>query len=271
MTYRFRWKGPSGRLVDGLFHDLRQSCSWSCMNWWKSLPALLVLACGIVMWLPESLAQPASAHHHARGMERSGSWEGSAEGKAYSEFNHHLAGSFDTLFGLAELGNALQYPLPLWTRLVLPGALGAMGVYLFIWSDHDAWPIGTLSFKESFFGENREIVEHKFYGVLALLMAFVEALRRTGRLHHPAWAAPLIFSTLIAGLLLFIHSHGDHPATAKIELHHALLGSVAVGAAVFKAMASWMPGATRQFVKWANVGWAGSVILFGLLLLVYSE
>ncbi|MBX3301632.1 MAG: hypothetical protein KF693_05400 [Nitrospira sp.] len=200
-----------------------------------------------------------------------GGWEGSAEGKAYSEFNHHFAGFCNTLLGLAELGNALQYPLPLWTRLVLPAALGTMGVYLFIWSDHDAWPIGTLSFMESFFGEDREIVEHKFYGVLAVLIAVVEAFRRTGRLHHPAWAAPLIFSALIAGLLLFVHSHGDHPATAKIELHHALLGSVAVGAALSKAMASWMPGASWQFVKWADVAWAGSVILSGLLLLVYSE
>jgi hypothetical protein len=214
---------------------------------------------------------PTTTTHNAHGEHGSEGWEGSAEGKAYSEFNHHLAGFFDTLLGLAELGNALQYPLPLWTRLVLPAALGTMGVYLFIWSDHDAWPIGTLSFVESFFGEDREIVEHKFYGLLALLMAVVEALRRTGRLHHPAWAAPLVFSTLIAGLLLFVHSHGDHPGTAKIEFHHAVLGTVSMAAALSKGMASWFPGASPRMVKRWEVAWAASVILFGLLLLAYSE
>ncbi len=63
----------------------------------------------------------------------------------------------------------------------------------------------------------------------------------------------------------------NHPATAKIELHHALLGTVGVCAALSKAVASSMPSASQQLVKWAEVAWAGSVILFGLLLLVYSE
>lgn len=251
------------------------------MKMWISLLSVLALVGGLGNWLSELQAQPTPEHHQVPvandtpsnshgGHDRDG-WEGSAEGKAYSEFNHHLAGFFDTFLGLAELGNALRYPLPLWTRLVLPAALGTMGVYLFIWSDHDAWPIGTLSFVESFLGGDREIVEHKFYGVLALLMAVVEALRRMGRLHHPAWAAPLIFSILIAGLLLFAHSHGDHPATAKIEFHHALLGTVGMAAAFSKAMASWLPGASPRTVKRWDVAWAASVILFGLLLLVYSE
>ena len=73
-----------------------------------------------------------------------GRWEGSPEGKAFSEFAHHFAGSFDVLFGLAELGSALQYPLPYWLRFILPGALSVVGGFTLIWSDHDAWPIGSL-------------------------------------------------------------------------------------------------------------------------------
>ncbi len=212
-----------------------------------------------------------TATHNEHGEHGRDGWEGSAEGKAYSEFNHHLAGIFDTFLGLAELGNALQYPLPFWTKLVLPAALGTMGAYLFIWSDHDAWPIGSLSFAESFGGQDLEIIQHKFYGVLALLMAVVEALRRMGRLHHPAWAAPLVISILIAGLLLFVHSHGDHPGTAKIEFHHAVLGTVSMAAAFSKGLASWLPGASPRTVKRWEIAWATSVILFGLLLLAYSE
>jgi hypothetical protein len=174
-------------------------------------------------------------------------------------------------FGLAELGYALQYPLPVWTRLILPGALGIVGGYLLIWSDHDAWPIGSLGFHETFFGQDREIVEHKFYGVLAGVIALCDARRRLGWVRHPAWAAPLILFVLVGGLLLFVHSHGNHPGSARIEFHHALLGSVGLGAALSKGLASWLPGASPRTVKMCEVAWAGSVIIFGLLLLIYFE
>ena len=100
---------------------------------------------------------------------------------AYSEFNHHFAGLCDVVFGLAELGNALKYPLPFWTRLVLSSALGITGVYRLVWSGHDAWPIGSLSFTEMFFSHDREILEHKIYSVLAVAIAVCETLLRIGR------------------------------------------------------------------------------------------
>ena len=197
--------------------------------------------------------------------------EGSPERKAASEFAHHLAGFFDVTFGLAEMRSALQYPLPSWTRFILPGALTVVGGYLLIWSDHEAWPIGSLSFAETFFGRHHEIIQHKSYAILALAIALFEMLRRTGQVRHPAWAAPLILLVLASALSLFDHSHANHPAAAKIQLHHSLLGIVGVGAAFSKGMASWLPGASSQVRKWWEVAWAGSIILFGLLLLAYSE
>lgn len=200
-----------------------------------------------------------------------GRWEGSPEGKAFSEFNHHFAGVSDVVFGLAELGYALQYPVPFWTRLILPSALGVVGGFVLIWSDHEAWPIGSLSFRETFFGHDREIVEHKLYGILALLIALCETLRRLGKVRHPVWAAPLVISTLAGALWLFVHSHGDHPAIEKIQFQHSLLAIVGVGAALSKGLASWLPGASAHVLKQWEVAWAGSVILFGFLLLVYSQ
>jgi len=96
-------------------------------------------------------------------------------------------------------------------------------------------------------------------------------LRRTGKVRHPAWAAPLILLVLASALSLFDHSHGNHPSAAKIQFHHSLLGIVGVGAAFSKGLASWLPGASPQTKKWWEIAWAGSVILFGLLLLAYSE
>lgn len=251
------------------------------MNPWSSLLSVVLLLLVVFANLSEVYAQLPSGHQDAPSEtsvandphqgDASGRWEGSPEGKAFSEFNHHFAGLCDVVFGLAELGYALQYPLPLWTRLVLPGALGVVGGFVLIWSDHDAWPIGSLSFGETFFGQDREILEHKFYGVLALLIALCETLRRLGRVRHPVWAAPLVISTLVGALWLLVHSHGNHPAAAKIQFHHSLLAIVGVSAALSKGLASWLPGASSNVMKRWEVAWAGSVILFGLLLLVYSQ
>jgi putative copper resistance protein D len=251
------------------------------MNRW---PSLLTIPLLLLVWFASTSnvhAQASSGYQDApteTGIANdshqghaSGRWEGSPEGRAFSEFNHHFAGLCDVVFGLAELGYALQYPLPLWTRLVLPGALGVVGGFVLIWSDHDAWPIGSLSFRETFFGQDREVVEHKFYGVMALLIALCETLRRLGRVRHPVWAAPLVLSTLAGALWLFVHSHGNHPAAAKIQFHHSLLALVGVGAGLSKGMASWLPGALPHTRKRWEVAWAGSVILFGFLLLVYSQ
>ncbi|UVT15513.1 MAG: hypothetical protein H8K04_17155 [Nitrospira sp.] len=198
-------------------------------------------------------------------------WEGSVQGVAYSEFNHRFAGLFVLLFGLAELGHALRYPVPVWSRFVLPGALAVIGGFLLVWSDHEAWPIGSLSFMQTFSGQDPEILQHKFYGVFAATAAVSETLRRVGWARHPAWAAPLVFFGLTGALLLFVHSHGDHPANSMIALHHTLLGSLGVGATVSTAMASWTSGASRHPGKKWELAWGGLVILIGIQLLLYFE
>jgi putative copper resistance protein D len=214
--------------------------------------------------------ESAIAHEHPGGHAASG-WEGSAEGIAYSEFNHHLAGLCTLLLGLAELGLALRAQSPVWTRLVLPGALAVVGLFLLVWSDHEAWPIGSLSFAETFFGQDHEILQHKLYGILAVAVATGEILRRLGRVTHPAWALPLPLFAVIGGLMLFAHSHGAHPAAHKIAIHHAIMGTMAVGAGGSKSIAAWLGASSERSVKGWELAWAGLIILIGLQLLVYSE
>ena len=50
-----------------------------------------------------------SAHHQADGDHQ---WEGSTEGKAYSEFNHHLAGLCVIFIGLSEVRYGLSASSP---------------------------------------------------------------------------------------------------------------------------------------------------------------
>ena len=219
----------------------------------------------------ENIQSEARVTDEPHGKHANERWEGSARGKAFSEFAHHFAGSLEVIFGLAELGAALQYPLPYWTRFILPGALGLVGGFTLIWSDRDAWPIGSLSFVATFLGDDREMIEHKLYGLLTIAVAFFETLRRLGRVRHPAWAAPLVLLVLAGGLSLFVHSHGTHPEAARIQFQHSLLGIVDVTAAFSKGLASWLPGASFQIRNRWNMAWAGSIILSGLLLLAYSE
>ena len=248
---------------------------------WVSLLSLLVLTASLCFLATDLSAQPSSGHqpasvdagtiHDPQTDHGEGEWAGSKQGVAYSQFNHRFVGLFVLLFGLAELGYGLRCQLPFLTRLVLPGALGIIGGYLLIWSDHEAWPIGALSFVQTFSGQDPEIIQHKFYGVFSATAAVSETIRRIGLGQHPAWAAPLVFLGLAGALLLFVHSHGDHQANRAIELHHALLGSLGVGAAVSSAMVAWASGISPQMAKSWELAWAGFIILMGLQLLVYFE
>lgn len=247
-------------------------------RWWYTF-FLLVLVIGSFAPLDVSAQQhsqpegsnEADVAFDSHAAHRDGLWEGSDQGIAYSEFNHRFAGLMNLLFGIFELGHALRYPLPVWTRLVLPSAFGVIGVFLLVWSDHEAWPIGSLGFVDTFFGQDQEIIQHKLYGIFAATVALSETARRMDWVRHPAWAAPLVVPGFVGALALFAHSHGNHPANETVELHHALLGILGIGAMLSKGMASWMPGVSTHPARGWEVAWAVFVILMGLQLLVYFE
>jgi putative copper resistance protein D len=238
----------------------------------------LQLGCMVLMLLgPGLLPSPAGAQHadHQASAHAASGWEGSPEGKAYSEFNHHLTGIFVILIGLTELRAAIGMTRLAWTRLLLPLAMLSAGVFLLIWSDHEAWPIGTLSVAQTFDGSDWEMLQHKFFGFFSLGIGAIEWLRRTGRLHHPAWRAPLPVFALLGGLTLFLHSHGVHPAAHKIGVHHAIMGTMAVTAGASKLVSGWKTRQARMsmslpFSPW-ELAWSALVLLIGLQLLLYSE
>ncbi|MCC2640922.1 MAG: rane protein of unknown function [Nitrospira sp.] len=217
------------------------------------------------------LVAPSGEHGHGHAASKEPAWEGSAAGIAYSEFNHHLAGVFILLIGLSELRPALGWRALAWSRFLLPGAFLVGGVFLLIWSDHDSWPIGSLTLVQSFFGHDHEIIQHKTYGMLAFAVGTVELLRRLGWFAHAAWTVPLPLFAIVGGMMLFSHAHGDHPAAYKIALHHAIMGTMAITAGSSKLLSGWRG---RQLVEersyWELI-WACLVLVIGLQLLIYSE
>ena len=226
-------------------------------------------------WMDPVAGQSQADEHHTAhdGHHDSGTpaWEGSVAGIAYSEFNHHVAGVLLLVIGCAELSQALRATSPLWARLLLPAVLGFMGVFLLVWSDHEAWPIGSLSLSQTLYGGDHEILQHKLYGVLAVLVAAIEVLRRIGRLGHAAWMVPLPAFAIVGGWMLFNHSHGFHPSAQHIALHHAIMGTLAITAGSSKLVSAWTTGVSLPARSRWELLWAVLLLVIGLQLTLYSE
>ena len=243
-------------------------------------PLLGMLCLAVLLWSVSFVMAETAGHGHGATVQEQGHhpapvsgelWEGSRKGIAYSEFNHHMAGIFLLLIGMSEVRQALGWPALVWTKFLLPGALTVGGVFLLIWSDHDSWPIGSMTFAQTFFGSDEEVLQHKIYGVLACAVGVVEFLRRTGWFAHAVWTVPLPLFAIVGGLMLFSHSHGDHPAAGKIALHHVIMGMMAITAGSSKLVSGWR---TRTFIaerSYWELLWATLVVVIGLQLLIYSE
>lgn len=258
--------------------------TWQREIWCVCLVLCLVLfsAAG-TMCVPfqvaaESGPDASARNHHWHGSSAS-IWEGSPQGVAYSEFNHHLAGAFLLLIGLSEFRQIWGLPFLLWTRLFLPVGLLGAGVFLLIWSDHEAWPIGSLTFTQTFIGHDPEILQHKAFGVLSLGVGTTELLRRLGRIEGRRWAVPLPLFAVLGGLMLFGHMHGAHPSAHKIQIHHTIMGLLAMTAGSSKFVSGWLRGSRSTNVpqseataipRW-DVAWSVLILAIAIQLLLYSE
>ena len=247
-------------------------------GWAFFLPILLLLLTAGPVLAQQGDMSHEAAHEH--GGMHDGShlrapgphWEGSAEGVAYSNFNHHLAGIFLLVIGMTELWGALGIGMLAWSRFLLPAAMFGAGVFLLIWSDHEAWPIGSMSLAQTLLGGDWEILQHKTYAVLLLSVGTVEGLRWLGRLRHVLWSLPFPAFAIIGGLMLFLHSHGDHPSAHQIAVNHAIMGTLAVAAGFCKLVSvrTVAKGNGNTVLRW-ELAWAGCILLVGLQLLFYSE
>ncbi|MEK7235963.1 MAG: hypothetical protein AAB242_05040 [Nitrospirota bacterium] len=249
------------------WEDLQAASVWASIVLAVLCAMLFVSAAPLDAQLGEG-GHPSDHDHHGAS---AGGWEGSAQGVAYSEFNHHLAGLFVLLMGCAELSLSLRLPSRLWIRFLLPTAMLLGSVILLVWSDHEAWPIGPLSLAQTFSGHDPEIIQHKVYGLLLFLVGTVEALRRVGRISDGLWSAPLPLFAIIGGLMLFGHSHGLHPSAHKIAMGHALMGTIAVTAGSSKLLSDWFRSPSHERSSKWELLWAGLILLIGMQLLLYSE
>jgi hypothetical protein len=215
-------------------------------------------------------------HHHVS-VPQAGQWEGSPDGIAYSEFNHALAGVGVILVGLSEWRTALGWQALAWFRWLLPASLIGSGIFLLIWSDHEAWPIGSWTLAETLSGKDPEMLQHKIFGILALGVGTVEWFIRAKKFCHLFWRALLPGFALVGGLMLFMHMHGPHPAGHHIQMHHNIMGTLALAGGLAWFAGEWMHKAplfrqtSPQHRSALKLLWALFVVTIGVQLLFYSE
>jgi putative copper resistance protein D len=104
---------------------------------------------------------------------------------------------------------------------------------------------------------------------LLLGVGTVEMARRTRRVEQTVWGMPLPAFAVLGGVMLFLHSHGAHPASHKIAIHHAVMGTMAIVAGSCKLVNGRrsQAGVTSGW----ELAWAGLILMIGVQLLIYSE
>lgn len=203
--------------------------------------------------------------------------------KAFSEFNHHVAGWFllaiAILAFLARCSSRLSWLGKIWPVLfILPG------LYLALMSDPDVWPMGDQNWLQAF-QTNPEASQHKAYSALLLALGILEFHRSRGKLGWflNTWSFPLL--AIFGAVLLFFHphnsagemthsmpgmSHGSHIMTdsmVKVQREHFWFSIVGFGVALFKFLSDgkfWK----RSFVPFL---WPVCISILGVLLILYME
>lgn len=188
-----------------------------------------------------------------------------AEDRAWSEYNHNVAGLFVLAMGVLATVQRTRWGR--WARhwpLIFLG----LAAFLFARNDPGAWPLGPFGFWETM--ADPTVLQHRFFVLLVVAFGLFEWMVRTERLH--ARRSALVFPLLCAvgGALLLTHSHtSDNLKEAfLIEVTHQPLGILGA----FVGWARWLelrlPAPDDRL---PGRLWAFGLALIGLLLVFYRE
>ena len=187
------------------------------------------------------------------------------EDRAWSEYNHRVAGVFVLAMGLLATGQRLRWGR--WARHWPVIFLGLAG-FLFLRNDPEAWPRGALGFWESL--TDPVVLQHRVFVLLIVAFGVFEWLVRIGRVRAKGYA--LIFPLLcaVSGGLLLAHTHSadDLKEQLLIELSHISLGLVATFVAWTRWLELRLPSPDDRL---PGRLWAVGLTLMGVFLLLYRE
>jgi putative copper resistance protein D len=192
--------------------------------------------------------------------------------KRESEFNHHLAGVLVMLAAVFILaGDALRrWP---YARFIWPMCFLVAGLFLLVFSDTELWPFGHMSW---WYGltHRAEVLQHKTFAVILLIVAIVEMQRARGYLKAAwaDWVFPIL--AIFGSVVLLFHEHhtgthsADHMAIMeRIRSQHLGFSLAGCGIGVTKGLSEARVSGGATFAKL----WPVLMIVLGVLLLLYRE
>lgn len=185
--------------------------------------------------------------------------------RAWSEFNHHVAGILVLAMGLLAVLHATTRAR--WARhwpLVFMG----LAAFMVVRNDPGSWPLGPEGFWEGMLVAT--VLQHRIFVLLVIAFGIFEWMVRTGRM--PSRRAALVFPLLCAvgGALLLTHSHAAQNLKDEflLEVTHVPLGVMAMLVGWTRWLELRLP-AGRQRVPGSV--WAVGLALIGVLLIFYRE
>jgi putative copper resistance protein D len=188
-----------------------------------------------------------------------------AQDIAWSEYNHHWAGLIVLIMGILVLLEktgkapwARHWPLLL---IVLAG-------FLFLRSEAEAWPTGSLSLADSL--RDPEFIQHKAFMVLMTAFAVFEWSVRNQVMRN-GWAKyvfPLICA--LGGMMLLTHSHSiaNVKELLLLEMTHMPLAVFAIWSGWTRWLELRLDGRAQVIAGWL---WPTFFCLTALTLLLYRE
>jgi len=188
-----------------------------------------------------------------------------AQDIAWSEYNHHWAGMIVLIMGILVLLEktgkapwARHWPLLL---IVLAG-------FLFLRSEAEGWPTGSLTLAESL--RDPEFIQHKAFMVLMTSFAVFEWSVRNQVMRND-WASyvfPLICA--LGGMMLLTHSHSIANVKELLlqEMTHMPLAVFAIWSGWTRWLELRLDGRAQVIAGWL---WPTFFCLTALTLLLYRE
>ena len=188
-------------------------------------------------------------------------------GPEYSMFMHHSSGLVLMVIALLLMVDRLRLCPHAVTTVLIGSTWLLFGVFLFIKSDPDEWPI-SLSFMESWHRPvtRNEWIQHKLLSLIPILLgAYTLSARRGGQPLIRTYAAA--GAALLGGMGLLIHQHFDHPEFDVVNFQHRLfaLTAMCVAGGLIIERLSTITWKAKPFVV------PIAILLLGVQLMLYVE
>ncbi|HJT19669.1 MAG TPA: hypothetical protein VJ746_04315, partial [Nitrospira sp.] len=216
---------------------------------------------------PHEHESSAVTPHHSTSQKLPPSGLSPEEDLAYSRFMHHSSGAAVLIIGMLLLGDRMTGHRYRVLRFGSGLTWFALGLFLFIYSDLEAWPIGPAGFLESFsIPTADEWIQHHLLSMIPMVLGIYTILYRRKE-SRPLWSYVVAGLATLGGVALLIHQHFDHPDLDFVNIQHRFFA-----ATTFFIAASLVAERSGRFT-WNGKAYLlpAGLLLLGFQLAVYVE